>query len=130
MLSPVPTSALDAAQCDREASDSKGWALARLHAVEREVARLMETDFEPEVLYPGLALPAEQSDNMPIVATSAVRQRLRRRSDSTHSYAGSEPRKPRSKSTGAESEESPPHGQEDGPRMAGAERRQLKEKDE
>ena len=60
---------------DDEKSKDALWTLARLHAMEREVARLQETDFEPEVLYPGVAMPGEKTDGTVPVMPTVVGQK-------------------------------------------------------
>lgn len=76
MLQVLSSSSPQSDRCDNDAVDDRltPWTLARLHAIEREVARLQEIDFEPEVLYPGIFVPAEQTDGSRPVLTSAPAQ--------------------------------------------------------
>ena len=50
------------------------WTLTRLLAIEGEVARLQEIDFEPQVLYPAIAVPPELLTSKPAQEDSLRRE--------------------------------------------------------
>ena len=50
------------------------WTLTRLLAIEGEVARLQEIDFEPQVLYPAIAVPPELLTSKPAQEDSLLRE--------------------------------------------------------